>query len=78
MCNQCNDYRRIHTGKYVFGVFHNGKLQTVFKTEENATRAKNLMAGGNAMGNKYCSCTIVDDCLWDVYQIERRDVSWEG
>lgn len=77
MCNQCSDYRRIHSGKYVWGVFHNGKFQMAYATENNAERAKNIMSGGNVMGNKYCSCKTGDDCVWDVYRIERKDVSWE-
>lgn len=76
MCNQCSDYRRIHVGKTVFGVFHNGKMNMAFSREVAAIRAKQALSGEN--GAKYCQCTAEEDCEWEVFQVERKSISWEG
>lgn len=73
MCNQCNDYRAIHSGKIVYGVFHNGKMLVVVSTQDKAERSMNMLKGSN-----YCGCKPDDTCIWEVFQIDRKSVSWEG
>lgn len=76
MCNQCGDLRAIHSGKIVWGVFHNGKMQMVQGTESQALRTVKIL-DGSAGRLKWCQCGPDDECVWEVYQIERKDVSWE-
>lgn len=72
MCNACSDYRRIHSGKTVYGVFHNGRMQMAFSREVAAVRAKEALSDGNA-----CDCPP-DECQWEVFQVDRKSISWEG
>jgi len=71
MCNQCNDARRIHTGKIVYGVFHNGRMQMAYSSEVQAIKAKKFMSNGDA-----CDCPP-DECEWEVFQVDRKSISWE-
>lgn len=73
MCNQCSDYRRIHSGKKVWGVFHNGKYLVVMAKQETAERSMNMLKNTN-----YCGCKDKDNCNWEIFEIERKDISWEG
>lgn len=72
MCNQCNDIRMIHNQKKVFGVFHNSKFVLPQATRLNAERSINIMKG------TWCSCTANDECVWEIYEIERKDIIWDG
>ena len=76
MCNQCNDIRRIHQGSVVYGVFHNGRMQMVNATESQAIRSKELLDGSNGR-LKFCNCKKDDECVWEVFQIDRKSISWE-
>lgn len=73
MCNQCSDYRRIHAGKVVFGVFHNGRMQMAYSTEVQAIRSRQILEQGTT-----CGCKQDDECLWEVFQVDRKSISWEN
>ena len=77
MCNQCQDIRAIHDSKTVWGVFHNGKMQMVCKTESQAIRTQAILDGSQGR-LKWCGCNKDDTCIWNVYQIERKEIAWEG
>lgn len=71
MCNQCNDYRAIHDKKTVFGIFHNSKMILVNSSLTNAERSINVLKGS------WCNCAEDDECRYEIYEIDRRDVTWE-
>lgn len=71
MCNQCQDYRAIHNQRKVFGVFHNGKFVMAQATKVNAERSIAIMQGN------WCTCSD-DSCVYEIFEIERKDVIWES
>jgi hypothetical protein len=73
MCNQCSDIRRIHTGKFIWGVFHNGNMMLGFKTSLQADYVRGIM-----QNSALCECKDEDRCVWEVAQVDRKSTSWES
>lgn len=72
MCNQCSDIRRIHDGKIIYGVFHNGNMMLGFRTPQQAYKVRGMM-----QNMATCECKEHDRCVWEVAEVDRRATSWE-
>ena len=44
-----------------------------YSTEVQAIRSRQILEQGTT-----CGCKQDDECLWEVFQVDRKSISWEN